>query len=350
MIIFRVDSSEKIGSGHLMRCIALAEKLKKYDEIIFLSRDLPNNINNIVIKYGFKLFKLPLVGEYKTWLGVSQHQDACETINTLKIFSNVRCVIVDNYFIDELWEEKIRKITSKLMVIDDLANRRHYCDILLDSSADSLLKYNNLVNSNCDLFLGREFQIFRDEFYKAKKMLKPFNGSVKKILISFGGSDPTNETTKVIDAICNNSFDNLTFYVVVGACNKFSEQIRSKLRDKLNIKFLYQVTNMAEILNEVDLCIGAAGVSTWERVYLGKPSFCVSVADNQNMDIKNYSLNYPFIYLGSFDEVNVDTYRKAIKWSLSHPKELINIHEKALTFFKNNNANIEKLVQKIVGE
>lgn len=350
MIVFRVDSSEKIGSGHLMRCIALAEKLKTYDEVIFLSRNLPNNINNIVIKYGFKLFELPFVGQYKTWLGVPQCQDANETISVLEKFFDIRCVIVDNYFIDELWEKKVKKITPKLMVIDDLANRKHYCDILLDSSANNLLKYNNLINNNCDLFLGREFQIFRDEFYNEKGKIKPFNGKVNKILISFGGSDPTNETSKVLGAITKENFNNLIFYVVVGACNKHCEEIRIKLKDKANIKFLYQVMNMAELLNEVDLCIGASGVSAWERVYMGKPSFCVCVASNQNMDIKKFSLGYPFIYLGNSDEVNGDTYRKAIKWSLSHSKDLINIHKKALAFFKNNDSNIENLIQKIVGE
>ena len=141
MIAFRVDSSTQIASGHLMRCLTLAEKLNCKEKIIFISRDLPGNISNLILKKGFKLTLLnnedldvSLKG-YEKWLTVRQEQDAKETIEAIKNL-NLELLIVDSYAIDVKWEKMLRPSVKKIMVIDDLANRKHDCDILLDQNFD----------------------------------------------------------------------------------------------------------------------------------------------------------------------------------------------------------------------
>lgn len=351
MIVFRVDSSNIIGSGHVMRCIALAEKLVKLDDIIFICRKLPNNINNVIRQYGFTVVELPFEGEYINWLGVSIYIDIDDCVRTLKGIGEVNCLIVDNYHLDKIWELEIKKFVKKLMVIDDLGNRPHVCDILLDTSDDANdFKYKTLINEECRCFFGRAFQVFRDEFYNIRKRLKVRKAEVNSVLISFGGSDPTKETNKLLDIISLPDYDEIYFYIVVGACNSDFSTIKSRVVNKKNIEVLFQISNMAEILNKVDFCIGAAGVSNWERVFLGVPSFSVSVADNQKSKLKTFDLTKPYIYIGESFEQDSNTYKRVIDWAINNPKELVALHYRAMKVYMNNFFNINSLIKEIVGD
>src|SRR4030067_2476328 len=143
-VCFRVDSSSLIGTGHVMRCLTLAEWLKKNDcEIGFICRELPGNLCHLVELRGFKLQRLPHDGTihgsenvdrkknnfHSDWLSVSWQNDADTSANLLRSESPIDWVIVDHYAIDEKWEKIMRSHAKKVMVIDDLADRRHDCDL-----------------------------------------------------------------------------------------------------------------------------------------------------------------------------------------------------------------------------
>lgn len=288
-VVIRVDSSFIIGSGHLMRCLTIAEQIKSQidAEIIFISRDLEKNMNYLVEKQGFELYILPkkpsnnkLLG-YEQWLTATQQEDAEEVRGFLQK-QQVDLLIIDSYAIDYKWENIVRPLVKKIMVIDDLANRKHDCDILLDQNyyADMKLRYQGLVPKYCNQLIGPEYALLREEFYVAKKTLRKRIGIIKNILVFFGGSDPSNETGKTLEALLQLKIYNITTNVVVGASNPHKDSIRL-ICEENNFNYLCQVKNMAQLMVEADLAIGAGGTTTWERCFLELPSIVIIIAENQ---------------------------------------------------------------------
>ena len=161
-IIFRVDASYLIGSGHVSRCLVLAKQLRKYKKITFITRFHPGNLDLLIKKMDLRLNLNKIVKKdsdgFDPWLNSNQEEDYLET---MKYFaSNVpEWLIVDHYSLDIKWEQKIRKYVKNIMVIDDLANREHDCDVLLDHNwfEEKELRYNDLIPRTSIRLLGLEY-------------------------------------------------------------------------------------------------------------------------------------------------------------------------------------------------
>lgn len=273
-VVIRTDASIKIGSGHVMRCLTLARQLKRHNiNVTFICRDVEGNYIDFLKQEGIEVVTLSNSKDLKS--------DAFETIHNVKRIGVVHLLIVDHYGIDEKWEVMLRPYVDKIMVIDDLANRKHDCDLLLDQNYYENLndRYSNLVPSNCSLLLGPKYVLLRDEFLK--RNLRERTGKIKNILIFFGGTDPTDETTKAIKALEHLDEDFYIVDVIVGATNPNGDPIK-KLCDSLpNFNYYCQVHNMADFMKRADLMIGAGGAITWERCLLQLPSITVTIAENQ---------------------------------------------------------------------
>lgn len=290
----RSDASTDIGSGHVMRCLTLAKRLKKEQEadVVFVMRDLPGNLINFVEHEGFQVLVLPRAEQnislcgYEKWLTVPVVQDAQETFEMLqRHFHTIDRLVVDSYALDYRWEQVLRVIAKQIMVIDDLANRKHDCDILLDQNfyRHKDHRYDGLVPKHCHLLLGPEHALLRDEFYEVKKHIRNRDGKIRKILVFYGGSDLTNETEKAIKALVqlHDEGYNFTADIITGVSNSRREKIE-KLCSKYHFLHYYcQVSNMAEFMNKADLMLGAGGSTTWERLYMELPALVTAVADNQ---------------------------------------------------------------------
>ena len=178
-IAFRVDASSNIAYGHFMRCLTLADSLNQdCHQILFLCRQLPLHLQKTLSGKGYalSLFAKASVDQsldglqYSHWRGVSQQYDALDSIKAMKdgVWD---WVIIDHYGIDHRWEKMVRRKTRNILVIDDLADRQHECDALIDQNLyhNMYARYNNLVPSACQLFLGPEFAFLRPEFHKFRK-------------------------------------------------------------------------------------------------------------------------------------------------------------------------------------
>lgn len=335
-IVIRADASTIIGSGHVMRCLTMAKQLQKQLEadVVFVMRDLPGNLINLVQQNGFQVLVLPRVKEnpmltgYEKWLTVQPEQDAKETLAVVQ--KNVGIadrMIVDSYALDCKWESVLRSVAKEIMVIDDLADRKHDCDILLDQNfylnKDS--RYNGLVPSHCQLLLGPEHALLRDEFYEAKKHLRKRDGNIKNILVFYGGSDFTDETSKAIKALVivhekftflNKALKTLhnffTVNVIVGESNPHRKAVEDLCTQYDFIKYYCQVANMAEFMNNADLMLGAGGSTTWERLYLQLPSLVTAVADNQIESCCECATAGFIDFLGLAKDVTVDDIAYAV--------------------------------------
>ncbi len=288
-IAFRVDASNQIGTGHFMRCLTLADELKKQGaHILFISRNLPAHLNNMLSEKRIKYISLctddldSSIDElvHASWLGTSQAKDSQATIKEL---SNQLWdwLIVDHYALDVRWEKALRPIVKNIMVIDDLADRHHDCDVLLDQNyyRDMQTRYSCKVPSKCKLLLGPRYALLRDEFRILREQVKIRTGEVKKILVFFGGVDSNNYTMKAIEALSNMNAD-FHVDVVIGAQHSYKKQIQSFCKRNGFVCHV-QTSNMAKLMLGADFSIGAGGAASWERCCLGLPSLLFSLADNQ---------------------------------------------------------------------
>lgn len=294
-VVIRTDSSYEIGSGHVMRCLTLAEALReKENDVSFICRDLPGNLNVLLGNKGFKVYQLPYVKEqgsdiikitnHSHWLGATWQTDAQETVSILSGEEQViDWMIIDHYSLERNWEKKVQTYVKRIMVIDDLADRPHDCDLLLDQNyyKNMETRYDQLIPAHCIALLGPRYVLLRPEFITARQNLKIRDGIVKRILVFLGGSDPTNETKKVLNAILQLNQPHIQVDIVVGQSNPHNKQIRELCKLAPSFTLHTQVNNMAELMANADLAIGAGGSTTWERCFLGLPTITLIVAENQ---------------------------------------------------------------------
>ena len=293
-ITFRVDASLQMGTGHVMRCLTLAQVLEENGaNVEFICRKHTGSLTDKIRLNGFIVHELGLFEEikvdtrlaYSHWLGATQQQDADDCIDIFKA-KKVDWLIVDHYALDEQWQKRLKPYYEKLMVIDDLADRKHQCDILLDQTFDRQQEdYSAFTPKDCQLLLGSKYALLRPEFakwraYSLERRSKP---EFRRLLVNMGGVDVDNVTENILDELklCNLPND-IDITVVMGGSAPHLESVKSKaitLPYKTEIKV--DVDNMAEIMANADIAIGAAGATTWERCCLGLPTIQIVIAKNQ---------------------------------------------------------------------
>lgn len=295
-VAFRADASVTIGTGHVMRCLTLAERLRSFGaDCTFLTREHEGHLHPHIEARGFKsLLLAPGVAvnqsltksvDYRAWLGVEPLKDAMETLTCIgdEYFD---WMVVDHYGLDAVWECAMRSRFRYLLAIDDLANRPHAVDLLLDQNLGKTpMAYNGLVPSTCICMTGPQFALLRPEFaaVREKSLARRKLSTVRRLLITMGGVDAENATGAILDALAlfEKLFE-LHVTVVLGPSAPWRNQVIEQARTlPFPAEVLVSVKNMAELMCEADVAIGAAGSTSWERCCLGLPSVQLVLADNQ---------------------------------------------------------------------
>lgn len=283
-VIIRTDASVKIGSGHVMRCLTVAKQLHAEGcHVRFWLEELNGNLIDFVAKEGFEN------------MAEAQYADL---------------YIVDHYEISIEWERMIRTYTKKLVVIDDLA-REHDCNLLLDQNVvpNYETRYDGLVPEHCVKLLGPNYLIMRDEFIEARQQLTSRSTAVKCLLVFMGGTDPTNETMKILKALEEFAFGQVD--IVVGNGNPEKEKVREICLEK-GYHYHCQINYMASLMQQADFAIGTGGATMWERCYVGLPSSATIVADNQIVTTE-YAASLGVVKnLGWHEQVTVETYKNLL--------------------------------------
>ena len=309
IIFIRVDSSTKVGYGHFIRCMALADTLQKNFKIYFLSRSLEGNLISNIQKRGFHVFRF-----YSNLEKINVKNDAQKTISLIKKYGNQKSIlIVDNYELSKKWETLVKPFVHNLIVIDDLPNRSHNCDLLIDqnlhTNANSL--YKDLIPSECVKLIGPKFSMIRKEFKMLRKYVKPRKFPIKKILISFGGTDVENQTLIVLNSIKKMN-DKIDVDVVVGQANRYKKTLKSFCNKNKKFTYYEQIDNIARLMLLADLSIGSSGSTTWERCSLGLPAIVSISANNQRNTANTLSKRKCIINLGHVKKLNETKYLNAI--------------------------------------
>jgi UDP-2,4-diacetamido-2,4,6-trideoxy-beta-L-altropyranose hydrolase len=219
-----------------------------------------------------------------------------------------------------------------VLVIDDLANREHECDALLDQNlhADMEHRYRKLVPASCAQFLGPGHALLRDEFFAARKKAER-KSRLRNVLVNFGGSDPTGETGKVLDALQQSGVPTgLCVHVVGGPANRRQVELRARCQSMPNVVFYPEMNRMADFLAGMDLAVGAGGVSLWERAFMGVPSAVIAVVDNQIPSAEEAARRDMIWYLGESRVVRPSQISELLRKLAEHPAELVRKSENSL--------------------
>lgn len=312
-IAIRADASVAIGTGHVMRCLALAEAMRaRGAEIAFISREAEGNLCRLVQERGFGMFRLPDSGDVKS----AWQEDADRTVEVLDaVWAHTEWIIVDHYHLDAKWEHAVRGTECKIMAIDDLADRPHDCDVLLDQNfvRDMERRYQGLVSGQTRLLLGPMHALLRQEFLQARMTRRQRAGSLQRMLFFFGGSDPTNETGKALEGLKQFNRPDIAVDVVIGASNPHRDDVKRQCEALPNVRLHCQVDNMAALMAAADLALGAGGVSTWERCCVGLPALVSILADNQ-AELTLAAAEYgAIVNLGRGETLSADDYKRALE-------------------------------------
>lgn len=299
-VLFRADASLEIGNGHVMRCLTLAGALRELGvHCQFASRSHPGHLLDRVRRLGYPVLALPASGPgtgdeedpggplpaMASWLGASWREDARQVQQGLG-GTSFDWLVVDHYALDARWEQAMRPWARRILAVDDLADRPHDCDLLLDQNLGrSPGDYQALVGGDCQVLTGPRHALLRPEF----AALRPYSLArraaprLRHLLLSMGGVDSEDVTGRLLDALRACALpEGCRISVAMGPNAPWRDRVREQARRMpWPTEVLVDVQEMARLMADSDLALGGTGGTAWERCCLGLPTLGMILADNQ---------------------------------------------------------------------
>lgn len=310
-VLVRTDASLSVGSGHLVRCLTLADQLRSQGAIVaFACRDLPGAMIELLMSCGYQCARLSS-GED---ISEQAFLDARETIEaTRSLFPDgVDWLVVDHYLLEAKWERLLRPHVHKLLVIDDLADRPHDCDLLLDQNYKSAQRYQNFVKEDCRLLLGPDYALLKPEYAEYRGMNRPCSEIVQRVLVFFGGTDEPDMTGLALEALTSPELSHLEVDIVIGANYQHREALSKQSTMRSRTVIHRPRPHLADLMHQADIAIGAGGVTNWERMCLGLPSVVIAIADNQIPISRQLDAEGAIRFLGTSASVTIEVLQRAL--------------------------------------
>ncbi|WP_411870128.1 UDP-2,4-diacetamido-2,4,6-trideoxy-beta-L-altropyranose hydrolase [Vulcanococcus limneticus] len=339
-VLFRCDASLSIGSGHVMRCRTLARELQRRGAgITFLCRRQPGDLIGL-LEQEFPVLALPeqplavcegLEGRYLygAWLGCSQHTDAAQCLQALGEagITSASWLVADHYGLDARWESQLLAglaggdALPKLLVIDDLADRPHQLDLLLDQNffgEATEQRYQGLVPPHCRQLLGPHYALLGPEYAQLHPLVPP-RTELRRVLVFFGGVDPANLTGRALEALLDPALADLAVDVVLGLQSPQRQAVEELVARRPHTTLHGSLPSLAGLIARAGLAIGAGGSTTWERACLGLPSLVVAIAANQLPFAQTLDQAGHLQLLGDGASVTVEQIRSALLARIAQP-------------------------------
>lgn len=314
-VFFRTDASFTIGHGHVMRCLTLANALRERGlRSTFVCKLHPGNLCDLIEERGFSTVRLPvdeaftpmLNNPHASWLGSSLVEDGKLTRAAIERTGALpQWLVVDHYALDNRWESILRPVVGYLMVVDDLADRCHDCDVLLDQNffLDLQRRYVDKAPPECTLLLGPMYALLQPDYGKLHTQAEP-KSVVRRIFIFFGGVDAENFTARTIRAFQKLERPDIQLDVVMTSGSASFKAVQKQVSGCSNISLHGSLPSLGPIIATADLAIGAGGATVWERLCLGVPSVVISLAENQKPVCRDLASAGLIRYLGYKDQVD----------------------------------------------
>lgn len=328
-IVFRSDASLSIGHGHVMRCLTLASALRDCGAAVsFVCREHDGHLCELIEERGFAVSRLPArtagtraedTPGHAAWLGAPWQEDAEQTCAIMEASgAKPDWLVVDQYALDHRWESAMRSSVGRIMVIDDLADRVHDCDLLLDQNlvAQMETRYLDLVPVRCHLMLGPDYALLQPIYGQLRAGIAPREGPVRRILIFFGGVDSDNLTGRTLAAFLQLDRPDIEADVVVSAGSPHAVAIREQVAGHRNIHLHSGLPTLAPLMVKADLGIGGGGATSWERFCLGLPTLVVTLADNQRPVTENLYAQGLIHWIGDREQADLRTISESLARAL----------------------------------
>lgn len=321
-VAIRADASVEQGTGHLMRCLVIADALRerghkcifvtqpflpklikqikdRKHRVVILNNDAPHPEGSVVCD------------EYLKWLGRSVARDAFETFSVINR-EKPDVIIADHYAIDATWMKHVASNDLKKVIIDDLANREHFCDILIDQNFGRIPQhYDQLVPKETTILAGSEYVFIKEDFKKNREKMQAdrLERDPRHLNICMGGVDKENSSFRILETIMKlEYFKNWSVDVVLRSSSPNAKMLNQYVENHpRNVKVYFDYDNMASLFGKADLAIGAGGVTLWERCCVGLPTLLLTIADNQVPAALAMSKTGAIVYSGDIREKNWQT-------------------------------------------
>ncbi|MBN1930571.1 MAG: UDP-2,4-diacetamido-2,4,6-trideoxy-beta-L-altropyranose hydrolase [Desulfobacterales bacterium] len=294
-LLIRADATAQIGTGHVMRCFALAQAWKKHSgNVFFISYCENQYIQNLIKHSGIDFIKLEspfatseeLNDTFSVIENIIPKSHDIETMTSTfpnqPSSKNATWVVVDGYHFHEEYINGIHNAGFRTLVIDDMAHLPYYhADIVLNQNIHADVSTYR-CDKNTTVLAGNDYVLLRSEFLSWKNWKKSISQIPKTLLVTSGGSDYHNVNLKVIKAIQSTNVSNIVVYIIAGPSNPYLALIKKELKHSVfSSKLLHHVENMPELMARADLCISAGGSTCWELAFMGVPTLVVVTAENQ---------------------------------------------------------------------
>ncbi|MGE5538265.1 MAG: UDP-2,4-diacetamido-2,4,6-trideoxy-beta-L-altropyranose hydrolase [Gemmatimonas sp.] len=317
-VAIRTDASPAMGMGHLMRCLTLADALRaETAEVTFLSAPMASHWSKLVQGRGHRHVALDLGGDgpgdgglaHAHWLPWGQQADAGAAIAALG--GPVEWLIVDHYALDARWETAVRPVARRVLVIDDLADRRHACDVLVDHNPQLADRYDHLVERAADRLLGPRFALLRPEFagHRARRR----DGAVERTIVFMSGTDPNGSTLVALAALSEPDLRDLDLDVVIGQGSPHLDAVTAAVERRGRATLHIDAPDIAALFAAADLAVGSGGVAALERCCLGLPSITIAIADNQKPGLGALRKVGAVAHLGDLGTVTANSLADAVR-------------------------------------
>ena len=318
-MVIRTEASRLIGAGHVVRCLTLASALRGAGaRVRFVCRERPGDLCERIEQSGFGVERLPPAASESPsdpWNAGPWEDEARASLAAIERGGpRPQWLICDHYAIDDRTEKALRTVSERILVIDDLANRRHDCDVLLDQNliAGMQQRYNELVAPDTAQLLGPRFALLQPEYVAARVGLRLRQGPVERILVFFSGADVDNLTGLTLDVLASLGRPDIGVDVVITGAHQFASDIASQVARASNLTLYRDLPSLAPLMARADLAIGATGVTSWERACLGLPSLAISMSDNQRAVAAELHRSGVVRWIGHTGEVNAVSLRAEV--------------------------------------
>lgn len=311
-VLIRADAALSIGSGHVLRCLTLAQQLQAHGaQVSFACRELPGHVQDKVRAAGFACHSLPAhyPGEttQRAEAAIHWQADLAALHAVLDEAAQFDWLLVDHYGLDAQWQRGARTLAARIAVIDDLANRPHDADLLLDQNLTATPEaYAGLLPASCQRLLGPRYALLRPEFSAAPMAIR---AQAERVLVNFGGVDAGGETFKAMAALAGLP---VQADIVAGGANPAWDALQAQAKGQASWTLHRHVADFASLMRRADVFLGAGGSTSWERAALGLPTLCIAVADNQEPNARALHAAGVHHYLGRDRAVDAEQVRAAL--------------------------------------
>lgn len=311
-IFIRADATKNIGTGHVMRCLALAQEWKeKNGKAVFLSYCETDSLIERIKSNGIDF--VPLDKQCLTSNSVEQTLEILDRLNPQPSTSD-NWVAIDGYHFDADYQKRLKKARFRLLWIDDYGHATHYyADIVLNQNISANTSMYNNREQYTRLLLGTEYSLLRREFWLWEGWKRKIPKIAQKVLVTLGGADPENVTLKVIKALKNIELPNLEAKILLGPSNPHYKEIEFEIQNsKFEIDLIRDTNNMPQLMSWADIAVSASGSTCLELAFMGLPSILIVLSHDQEAIARELAVRGVCINLGNYKEVNTDIICQAL--------------------------------------